>query len=157
MNSALQRARRTLEADAPESPAAASLEPAADEEAQVLERYMRAWESADMVTLATLLKEDAELTMPPAPGWFLGRDAIVSWFSTSPFVFGDPTRRMRMLPTRANGLPALAVYTAVGEAEQFEAYGIMVLRIEAGTVAEIVGFGDGTLHEFFGLPAALAA
>ena len=95
--------------------------------------------------------------MPPAPGWFAGRDAIVTWFSNSPFVFGEPTRRMRMLPTRANGLPALAVYTAVGEAERFEAYGIMVLRVEAGGVAEIVAFVDGTLHQHVGLPAALDA
>ena len=156
VNSALQRARRTLEADAPVGAEAASLD-SADEQAVVLERYMRAWESADMATLATLLKEDAEMTMPPAPGWFAGRDAIVTWFSTSPFVFGEPTRRMRMLPTRANGLPALAVYTAVGELEQFEAYGIMVFRIEAGAVVEITGFGDGTLHELFDLPATLAA
>jgi RNA polymerase sigma-70 factor (ECF subfamily) len=156
VNSALQRARRTLDADAPVGPEAVGAV-SADEEALVLERYMRAWEAADMTTLATLLAEDAEMTMPPAPGWFAGRDAIVTWFSTSPFVFGDPTRRMRMLPTRANGLPALAVYTAAAEAEQFEAYGIMVLRIEAGAVAEITGFGDGTLHEFFELPESLAA
>ena len=154
VNSALQRARRTLEADAPWSPDSVSLEPA-DEEALVLERYMRAWEKADMTALATLLKQDAVLTMPPAPAWYAGRDAIVTWFSTSPFVFGDPTRRMRMLPTRANGKPALAVYTAAGAAERFEAYGIMVLRIEAGAVVEITGFGDGTLHELFGLPATL--
>jgi RNA polymerase sigma-70 factor (ECF subfamily) len=128
-----------------------------DEEAVVLERYMRAWEKADMASLATLLKEDAEMTMPPAPAWFAGRDAIVTWFSTSPFVFGDPTRRMRMLPTRANGLPALAVYTATGEAEQLEASGIMVLRIEDGAVVEITGFGDCDLHRLFGLPGSVAA
>jgi hypothetical protein len=62
-----------------------------------------------------------------------------------------------MIPTRANGLPALAVYTAVGDAKQFDAYGIMVLRIEGGVVVEITGFGDGTLHEFFGLPATRLA
>jgi len=156
VNSALQRARRTLDADTPESPEAVSLA-SGDEEAQVLERFMRAWENADMKSLATLLREDAELTMPPAPGWFAGRDAIVTWFSRSPFVFGDPAHRMRMLPTHANGLPALAVYSAMGEAEQFDAYGIMVLRIEGGAVVEITGFGDGTLHELFGLPASLAA
>jgi RNA polymerase sigma-70 factor (ECF subfamily) len=155
VNSALQRARRTLDAEGPVSADVVVAE--ADEgEALVLERFMQAWEEADMASLATLLKEDAELTMPPAPGWFAGRDAIVTWFSSSPFVFGDPTRRMRVLRTRANGLPALAVYTVVGRAEQFEAYGIMVLRIENGVVVEITGFGDGTLHELFGLPASLA-
>jgi hypothetical protein len=48
-------------------------------------------------------------------------------------------------------LPALAVYTAVGEAEQFDAHGIVVLRIEGGQSLISPGFGDGTLHERFGL------
>jgi RNA polymerase sigma-70 factor (ECF subfamily) len=156
VNSALQRARRTLDADAPASPDVVSTE-SNDEEAAVVERYIRAWEAADMSTLATLLKEDAEMTMPPGPAWYAGRDAIVTWFSTSPFVFGDPERRMRLLPTRANGRPAVAVYKAMGDEAGFEAYGIMVLRIEEGAIVEITGFGDDTLHAFFGLPASLAA
>jgi len=155
VNSALQRARRTLDDEGPVSPDVVAK--ADNEEALVLERFIRAWEDADMASIATLLRQDAELTMPPDPAWFAGRDAVVTWFSTSTFVFGDPSRRMRVLPTRANGLPALAVYTAMGEAAQFDAYGIMVLRIEHGEVAEITGFGDGDLHRFFGLPDALAA
>jgi RNA polymerase sigma-70 factor (ECF subfamily) len=154
VNSALQRARRALDEEGPVSPDVVVAE-TDEKETLVLARFMQAWDDADMASLATLLREDAEMTMPPEPLWFAGRDAIVTWFSTSPFVFGDPTRRMRMLPTRANGQPALAVYTSVGEAEQFDAYGIMVLRIEAGAVVEITGFGDGTLHELFGLPAAV--
>ena len=156
LNSALQRARRALDEEGPVSRDVVVAE-TDGEEALVLERFMRAWDDADMASLATMLREDAELTMPPDPLWFAGRDAIVAWFSTSPFVFGDPTRRMRMILTRANGLPALAVYTAMGGADQFDAYGIMVLRIEEGAVVEITGFGDGTLHELFGLPGALAA
>ena len=156
VNSALQRARRRLDEDGPPSRDVVPAE-ADDEEAAVLERYIRAWEAADMSTLATLLKEDAEMTMPPAPAWYAGRDAIVTWFATSPFVYGDPTMRMRMLPTRANGLPAVVVYKASGGAEVLEAYGVMVFRIENGSIVEITGFGDGSLHEFFGLPAALAA
>src|SRR5262245_46960113 len=156
VNSALQRARRALDEEGPVSPDVVVAE-TDDEEALLLERFMQAWDRADMTSLATLLREDAEMTMPPEPLWFAGKNAIVSWFSTSPFVFGNPTRRMRMLPTRANGLPALAVYTALGDAEQFDAYGIMVLRIEAGAIVEIIGFGDGDLHRFFGLPSAQAA
>jgi RNA polymerase sigma-70 factor, ECF subfamily len=156
VNSALQRARRALDEEAPVSRDVVVAE-TDDEEALVLERFMRAWDAADMASLAKVLSEDAEMTMPPEPLWFAGRDPIATWFATSPFVFGDPTRRFRMIPTRANGLAALAVYTAVGDAEQFDAYGIMVLRIEGGTVVEITGFGDGDLHRFFGLPSVVRA
>ena len=156
VNSALQRARRALDEEGPVSPDVVVAE-TEDGEALVLERFMEAWDNADMASLARVLSEDAEMTMPPEPLWFAGRGPIVTWFATSAFVFGDPARRFRMIATRANGLTALAVYTAVGEAKQFDAYGIMVLRIEGGAVVEITGFGDGTLHGFFGLPSALVA
>jgi RNA polymerase sigma-70 factor (ECF subfamily) len=154
VNSALQRARRAVDEDGPVSRDLVVADPD-DEEALVLKRFMQAWDDADMASLATVLREDAELTMPPEPLWFAGRDAIVTWFATSPCVFGDPTRRMRIVPTRANGLPALAVYAATGEGEELEAYGVMVLRIEEGAVVEITGFGDGDLHRFFGLPSVV--
>jgi len=63
--------------------------------------------------------------------------------------------RFSMTRTRANSLSALAVYTAVGDAKRFDAYGIMVLRLDDGVVAEITGFGDGDLHRFFDLSDSL--
>jgi len=42
----------------------------------LLERYVQAWESADIDGLVNLLREDATLSMPPLPTWYAGREAI---------------------------------------------------------------------------------
>src|SRR2546430_586456 len=87
VNSALQRARAALARHSPRLEASAP--PTGETEASILRRYMLAWERADMDALANLLREDAILTMPPAPSWYLGRDSIIEFFSTFPWVFGD--------------------------------------------------------------------
>lgn len=156
VNSALQRARGTLARQPPGAPDALRLDADTGDE-ELLRRYMRAFEAADVGALAGLLREDAILTMPPAPSWYSGRDSIIAWFSTSPYAFGDEMRRFRLRPTRANRQPAFAAYVWHPEASTFKAYGIMVLRLTAGEVAEITGFGDASLFPFFGLPDELAA
>lgn len=156
VNSALQRARGTLAKQAPPTPEAVPAN-STDVEAELLRRYMLAWEGADMRALAALLKEDAILTMPPAPSWYSGRDAVVAFFATSPYVFGDHTRRLRLVPTRANRAPAFATYAWDPVASIFRAYGIMALQLQDGLVSEITGFGDPSLFVFFDLPETMPA
>jgi RNA polymerase sigma-70 factor (ECF subfamily) len=76
VNSALQRARATIEAEAP----ARSAVPGRATERSLLRRYVEAWEHADMEALVTLLREDAVLTMPPEPS-VTGAAAIVAFFT----------------------------------------------------------------------------
>ena len=152
VNSALQRARAALEGEPARLSSSAGSRDAV--EAGLLRRFMRAWEEADMAALAALLSEDAVLTMPPAPSWYLGRDAIVAFVSS--FVFPDGKPHLRVVPTRANRRPACAAYDLDREAGTFRAYGIMVVRFEQDLVAEITGFGNPALFRFFGLPAELA-
>jgi RNA polymerase sigma-70 factor, ECF subfamily len=150
VTSALQRARATI---ASAQAAAAGARTAHEQDASLLRRYMRAWEEADMEALAALLKDDAVLTMPPAPSWYRGAESITGFFSS--FVFADPTRRIRLLATRANRQPAFAAYLWDPESERYVSYGIMVLRLEETQVAEITGFGDPDLFRFFDLPESL--
>lgn len=156
VNSALQRARSTLAKHSPRTPDAVRMN-SADPEAELLRRYMLAWEEADMRALAALLKEDALLTMPPSPSWYLGRDSIITFFSTSPYVFGDETRRLRLLRTQANRQPAFAAYSWSRDAAAFQAYGIMVIQLQDGLISEITGFADPSLFPFFGLPETVPA
>src|SRR5256714_15290747 len=71
-------------------------------------RYMDAWKRTDLDALAALLKEDAQLTMPPTPGWFFGRDAILRFYARYPFRVGASEHLHT--PTRANRQPAHAVW-----------------------------------------------
>jgi RNA polymerase sigma-70 factor, ECF subfamily len=155
VNSALQRARATLadrrlpRADRDEATAVNS-EAA---ERALLARYMRAWEDGDMSALATLLREDAVLTMPPAPTWFKGREAIASFFHS--LCFSKEPKRFRVLPTRANRQPACAAYEWDAGAGHYRFSGIMVLGRVGDLVADISGFGDPDLFASFGLPDVL--
>lgn len=153
VNSALQRARATLERRLP--PEARSKEdagPLASNEASLLARFVRAWDEADVDALVALLREDAILTMPPTPSWYAGRKAIAAFFST---VFaGELGGRLRLAPTRANGQPAFAVYRRDAQGEVHRAFALKVLTLRGGEITAITGFGDPALFRLFGLPAA---
>jgi RNA polymerase sigma-70 factor, ECF subfamily len=154
VNSALQRARETLERRRAEG----RLElgravPAEGVAAELVERFMEAWEAVDMPRLVALLREDALMTMPPAPLLYRGARAIVDFFATVPLE--GALDRTRLLATRANGHPAVAVYFP-DESGGHRAYGLMVLVVADDRIAEIVGFADPSLFPAFGLPAELS-
>jgi RNA polymerase sigma-70 factor (ECF subfamily) len=113
---------------------------------------MSAWHACDIPALVSVLAEDCLLTMPPAPMAYRGRDAIGSFFATVPA--GGGLSEIRLVPTRANGQPAMAAYMRDGDTAQ--AYGIMVLTIHAGLIGEITGFADPELFPLFGLPKQAA-
>jgi RNA polymerase sigma-70 factor (ECF subfamily) len=155
VNSALQRARETLERRHTEG----RLElgraaPAEGAAAEVVGRFVEAWEAVDIPRLVALLRDDAVMTMPPAPLLYRGSGVIGDFFATVPLE--GALDRTRLLPTRANGQPAVAVYFPDDESGGHRAYGLMVLVLDDDRIAEIVGFADPSLFPAFGLPAELA-
>jgi RNA polymerase sigma-70 factor, ECF subfamily len=157
VNSALQRARATLREQLPERRLewAPSAEPT-EREREVLRRYMDAMERADLDAVADLLATDVRTAMPPWPMWFRGRDAVLaalsaSWDPGSPGYVG----RFRMVPTRANGQPAVAAYVRRLEDPEYRAFAVSMLRIEDGRIVEVTAFHDLGLFAAFGLPTAL--
>ena len=147
-NSALQRARETLRQHLPER----RLEwgrPAAPDtvERSLLERYMQAWDRADVDGLVALLAEDARLAMPPTPAWYAGRDAIGAFLRSFPLA---PTASPHIhVPTRANRQPAFAVFLAGEAGAPPRPLGLEVLRISDGLIAEIDIFLQPRLIERF--------
>ncbi|QYN38559.1 sigma-70 family RNA polymerase sigma factor [Pseudonocardia sp. DSM 110487] len=155
VNSALQRARVTLREHLPARRAdwAPSTPPTAEERA-VLHRYMAAMESADPDSLAALLAEDVRTAMPPWPMWFRGRGTVLAALRAS-WASDGLGYRFRMLPTRANGRPAVATYVRTGA--EYRAFAISVLRIERGLVTDVTAFHDTHLFPAFDLPPFLPA
>jgi RNA polymerase sigma-70 factor (ECF subfamily) len=155
VNSSLQRARATLKRRLPVRRAdwAPEPEPSPAEQALV-QRYIEATERLDTDALLEMLTEDARFSMPPEPGVWVGRDAVVSSWLEGGFGTGE-YRDFRLIATRANRQPAVANYLRRPGDSEYRALAVDVLRIEDGAIAEIMAFGP-EVFAALGLPPALS-
>jgi RNA polymerase sigma-70 factor (ECF subfamily) len=157
VTSALYRARSTLSAGYHGGDRASSGAALDDPtERRLLERYLQAWETADIDGLTLLLKEDAAFPMPPAPVWYRGRTAIRAFISAT-ILSGAARGRWKLLPTRANGQPAFAFYRRQEEKPVYIPFAIQVVTFEAGLVADATTFGFPQLFRTFRLPEEIRA
>jgi RNA polymerase sigma-70 factor (ECF subfamily) len=152
VNSALQRARSTLDAGLP---ASRTPPESATGEADLVARYVRAWHTHDVPKLVALLREDAYLAMPPTPSWYRGRDDIGIYLRR---LFASRWGRdLRLVPTAANRQSALAVYAPAEYGNGYQPFAIKVLTIQSGLIAAITGFVSPGLFGRFALPPHLPA
>jgi RNA polymerase sigma-70 factor (ECF subfamily) len=139
-HSLLQRARTTLSQQA--TPASSRLSPEAEQ--RLVSRYVRAWEHADIEELLSLLRQDARLSMPPLPEWYAGIEAIAAFLR---WVLGpDGLGPYRLVPTRANGVPAFGIY-ARGSASILQ-----VVEADQSGIRSLTSFMNPGLFRFFDLP-----
>jgi RNA polymerase sigma-70 factor, ECF subfamily len=153
VNSALQRARATLDES---NLSAADTAPSVDEaDAELLARYVEAFERYDMDALTSLIQEDATQSMPPFDLWLSGRDDILSWW-VGP---GGGCRGSRVIPTvSANGAPAFGQYKPSASGNDYEPWALQVLEIADGRIVEFTFFLDTErVFPLFGLPPRLDA
>jgi RNA polymerase sigma-70 factor, ECF subfamily len=149
VTSALQRARSTM---AVRDPAVAPSRLDDNAEQELLADYVDAFERYDVARLTALLHNDATQSMTPYPLWIQGPGAIGRWMLGP----GIECRSSRLLPTAANGRPALAQYRPDGSGGHLP-FAVHVLGIDGNLVREIHTFVVPELFTAFGLPSALAA
>jgi RNA polymerase sigma-70 factor (ECF subfamily) len=150
VNSALQRARATLEATEI-TPETSFEEP----DRELLERYVKAFEDYDFDALTSLIREDATQSMPPYDLWLSGRDDIFSWWA-GPGITCKGSRVITVV--NANGSPAFGQYRPRETGEGYEPWALQVLELSGGRIAELTFFLDTeTLFPLFGLPLRLDA
>jgi RNA polymerase sigma-70 factor (TIGR02960 family) len=152
VNSALQRARATLEARAPVSRERAPL-PRSAQERDLLARFADAFEGGDIDGIVGLLTDDALLTMPPQPGEYEGHEAIGEFLANRFATHAG--RRVRCAWTRANGQPAFGHYIEDAHAPICRYTGVIVLTLAGDRIAEITRFNDTAILPLFGLPRTL--
>jgi RNA polymerase sigma-70 factor, ECF subfamily len=154
VNSALQRARATMKKY--HNKAKPGGAPDDKQVAVLLARFMDAWEASDSANLVALLSEDAILTMPPLPGWYLGRAAIKEFVDLHVFSADHTGRQFRVMETRANGGPAIASYQ-LDEAGTYRPAAILLLTIEDDQIIQLDDFLalDNRLFLRFKLPLSL--
>jgi RNA polymerase sigma-70 factor (ECF subfamily) len=155
VNSALQRARATMKTHGLARWNDHSAATVDRRTTDLLDRYVLAWEQADISTLVALLSDDASFAMPPLPRWYLGRADIAAFLAREVFV-GDAPGRFRLAATRANDAPAFAVYQR-DDTGVFRPTSLQVLTITGDQIAAITSFLslDPRLLARFDLPPLL--
>jgi RNA polymerase sigma-70 factor (ECF subfamily) len=126
-------------------------------QAELLERYLEAFERYDIERLVSLLHEDAVQSMPPFALWLQGAADIGRWM-VQPGPSG--CRGSRLLPISANGCPGFAQYRP-DPAGGYAPWALQVLTISEGRIAEMSFFlaflEPERLFAEFGLPLHLEA
>jgi len=150
VNSALQRARETLNSASMTAVSPADL---SDDDRSLLARYVEAFQQYDVEALTALIQEDATQSMPPFDLWLRGRDDILAWW----FGPGIGCRGSRVLPAgSANGSPAFGQYKPSPEGG-YEPWALQVIELVDGRIGEFTFFLDtDTLFPLFDLPPRLA-
>jgi RNA polymerase sigma-70 factor (ECF subfamily) len=153
VNSALQRARASLEAVDLQAMSTKPSVEKADE--ALLARYVAAFEAYDIEALTSLIREDARQSMPPFDLWLSGRDDIFTWW----YGPGIGCKGSRVLPVAsANGAPAFGQYKPSDSGSGFDPWALQVLEVDEGEIVELTFFLDTeTLFPLFGLPPRLEA
>ena len=155
IDSALQRAHRTIDERMPARTQQETLRSLGDAALRdTVSRFADAWERNDVGAVVAMLTDDARMTMPPLPSWYQGRDAIGTFLRGWAL---SAEKRWRLLPTSANGQPAVAGYLWDEQAGAFTPHEITVLTLRGSEIEEITAFLDPSLFEPFGLPERLPA
>jgi RNA polymerase sigma-70 factor (ECF subfamily) len=147
VNSAMQRARVSVDERLPERSQQATLATLGDDEIkELVERYIQAWDRGDVDAVVAMLAEDATFSMPPNAEWFRGREAIREFLPRGPLSIPRI-----FVPTRANGQLAFGTYKLVDGEWIANAIHVVTLG-EDRTITDAVAFLDRGLFARFGLP-----
>ncbi len=154
VNSALQRARTSISQRYAPAVGAATTRASADPGhlRSLVERYVRAWESADIAGLVALLRDDAVLSMPPG-AQVAGARSIGAFLASS--VLGGGGHR-HLVPMSANGGPAFVAYASSGAGDPLRALTVLLLEVGEQGIGRIYAFFDPRLFARFGVPDELA-
>jgi RNA polymerase sigma-70 factor (ECF subfamily) len=144
VNSALQRARATLDGLKMDAAPSAPDDP---KQLETLQRYVEAFERYDVDSLVTLLHDEVRFSMPPYALWLNSPEEVGRWMLGP----GHGCRGSKMVAISVNGLPGFAQYRPAG-AGAWEPWSIQVLEITDGVITEVNNFLDTKLFASFGLP-----
>jgi RNA polymerase sigma-70 factor (ECF subfamily) len=138
VNSALQRARKTVDERLPDQSQQATLRSLGDERlTEVVESYVDAWERGDVDAVVSMLTEDAGFAMPPLRTWFRGHDALAVFLAGWPL---SGNWRWRHVRATANGQPALGFYSWDPDEEAYLPFALNVLTLRGERISDVTAF-----------------
>jgi RNA polymerase sigma-70 factor (ECF subfamily) len=138
VNSALQRARATVDERLPEQSQQATLRSLGDDRLrEIVDGYVDAWQRGDVQAVVGMLTEDASFAMPPLGTWFRGREALEIFLAGWPM---SGLWRWRPLQVRANGQVALAFYSWDPDEESYLPFALNVLTFRGELISDVTAF-----------------
>jgi len=138
VNSALQRARKTVDERLPERSQQATVRALGDERlSAIVDGYVDAWLRGNVEAVAAMLTEDAAFAMPPLRSWFGGRDEIRTFLAGWPL---SGIWRWRVVRAQANGQPALGFYTWDEELQSYLPFALNVLTLRGEQISDVTAF-----------------
>jgi RNA polymerase sigma-70 factor (ECF subfamily) len=138
VNSALQRARKTVDDKLPEQSQQATLRALGDERLrEIVERYIEALDGGDVDGVVAMLAEDAAWSMPPLASWFRGVDDVAGFLARGPL---SGRWRWRRRATTANGQPAIGAYTWDEGEGCYLPFALDVVTLEGDRIKEVTAF-----------------
>src|SRR5918912_856076 len=150
VDSALQRAHRAVDERLPERSQQAMMRSLDDRDLrELVDRYVDAFERADVDAVVEMLATDGAFTMPPRPTWFRGREAVGAFLADHVLA---PGNRWRVVPARASGQLAFGNYRWDDERQIFEPRSMTVFTLGARGIDEMTTFIGPELFARFGLP-----
>ena len=179
VNSALQRARKTVDERTPDQSQQATLRSLGDDGLrEVVDGYVDAWQRGDVEAVVAKLTDDVAFAMPPLGSWFSGHEALRIFLAGWPL---SGAWRWRTIRVTANGQPAIAFYTWDEEARSYMPFALNVLTLRGDRISDVTAFVNRSIapeereayerwpdqpaderrqdafFERFGLPASLSA
>jgi RNA polymerase sigma-70 factor (ECF subfamily) len=155
VDSALQRAHKTIDERLPKQTQQATLRALGDRAlSEIVERFVAAWERNDVEAVVAMLTEDARMTMPPLPSWYSGRDEVAAFLRGWPM---SDAMRWRLLPASANAQLAFGGYTWDEATGLFAPHSVNMVTLRGAEIEEITAFLTPEAFRRFGLPDRIPA
>ncbi len=150
VNSALKRARASLEQRLPTLSNVRVAPADRSQQDSIVAKFVAAYEASDLDSLVALLTDDVFISMPPLPFEYEGREPATRFFAS---IFGSG-RKFDLVPTRANGQPALGAYVKSADGIR-HGVGLFVLTVIGDAICSMTRF-ENTVLPWFGLPRSLS-
>jgi RNA polymerase sigma-70 factor (ECF subfamily) len=151
VNSALIRARATIEERGPRAHDRAPL-PRSAQEHELVALFADAFERGEVEPIVALLAEDAWWTMPPEPYGYQGHHSIKQYIAHA---FATRETPVRLIPTRANSQPAFGQYVKDPHTDVGRVLSLLVLTLDGDRISHITRFAATSALPHFGLPRTI--
>ena len=137
VNSALQRARDSVDKRLPDQSQQETLRSLGDDRTrELVDTYVDAWLRDDVDKVIDMLTEDVSFAMPPLATWFNGPE-VATFLRKFPM---SGQWKWNAVVSHANGQPAIGFYTWDEDERAYLPFALNVLSLRADKISDVCAF-----------------